>query len=205
MHDEFRIRVDVGHERLHEVLDGLAAHEDDGRYAVSHDEDTVFVYSDSAASAEQARAATERAIGGDHALTIERWHPLEERWEDASVPLPADDAALRAEHDRLRAAEDEESKLAGYPEWEVRISLPSHHDARELAQRLEGEGIPTVRRWRFLLVGANDEDQARDLADRLRSEAPPGSEIHVEGSAGEPMRAYYRSRSAFAVFGGLGV
>ena len=58
--------------------------------------------------------------------------------------------------------------------------LPTHEDTVSLAGRLEREGIPVVRRSSFLLVGAVNEDEARALAERLRSETPAGSRIEVE-------------------------
>ena len=39
-----------------------------------------------------------------------------------------------------------------------------------------------MRRWRFLVVGANNEDQARELAELVRHEAPPDATVRVERS-----------------------
>ena len=75
----------------------------------------------------------------------------------------------------------------------------------KLLAALQAEGIPVLRRWRHLVVGANDEDQAKALAERLRVEAPEGSELVVEGSGVGPMNAYTRSQARFAWFGGLGM
>jgi hypothetical protein len=79
--------------------------------------------------------------------------------------------------------EDQESAAAGYPEWEVRVQCGSHRDATELAEKLVHEGVPNLRRWKYLLVGALDEDSADELADRIRQEAPAGSTTTVEGTA----------------------
>jgi hypothetical protein len=53
-----------------------------------------------------------------------------------------------------------------------------------------------------VLVGAVDEDSAAQLADRMRAEAPEGSEVTVEGN----LRAVYDERpgSRFWMLGGLG-
>jgi hypothetical protein len=206
--DEFRVRAHLPVANVKAVLDALEQQELSGRPAISHDEDDVFMYADSADSADSARAAlvralTEAGVPGD--VNVARWHPLEERWEDASAPLPQTDSERSVEHERLIEEEDEESAADGAPEWEVRITLPSHHEANEFAERLQSEGIPVLRRWRHLVVGANDEDQARALAARLRSEAPEGSELVVEGSGVDPMKAYARSQARFAWFGGLGM
>ena len=90
----------------------------------------------------------------------------------------------------------------GQPEFEVRVDLPSRHDAVRFAERLQGEGLPAVHRWKFLLVGATDEDSAKALAERIRSEAPSGSRVNVEGT----WKAAYAERppNPFAVLGGLG-
>jgi hypothetical protein len=79
------------------------------------------------------------------------------------------------------------------------VTLPTHHDARTFAERLRAEGIPVNQRWRHLLVGANDEDDASALAERLRAEAPAGSEIHSEGN-GLP---YWQMLHPFAYLGGI--
>ncbi len=91
---------------------------------------------------------------------------------------------------------------SGEPEFEVRVDLPSHREAVRFAEHLRAEGLPAVRRWKYLVVGATDEDGARALATRLESEAPSGSEVVVEGSG----QVAYAERPAnpFAVFGGLG-
>ena len=215
MQDEFRVRAHLAGDKVDAVVAALQRQElsDEtsqalGRPAISHDEDDVFLYTDSAASAEAARAALERALADEGApaeVTVSRWHPTEERWEDASAPLPQGSEQVAAEHERLIEEEDEESAADGAPDWEVRITLPSHHAARDFAQRLQDEGIPVLQRWRHLVVGANDEDQARALAERLRSEAPQGSELVVEGSGVEPWQTYSRSQSRYAWFGGLGM
>ncbi len=215
MQDEFRVRAHLSGGKVEAVVGALERQElsDEasrtlGRPAISHDADDVFLYTDSAETAEQARAALQGALteqGVPAEVAVSRWHPTEERWEDASAPLADDPAQRAAEHERLIEEEDEESAALGAPDWEVRITLPSHHDAREFADRLEQEGIPVLRRWRHVIVGANDEDQANALAERLRAEAPKGSELLVEGSGAEPLQAYERSQSRYAWFGGLGM
>ncbi len=215
MQDEFRVRAHLPAAKVDAVVAALQQQElsDEasqalGRPAISHDEDDVFLYTDSAPAAEAARAALARALtdsGVPAEVSVTRWHPLEERWEDAAAPLPQSDEARAAEHERLVEEEDRESAADGAPDWEVRITVPSHHEARDFAERLQGEGIPVLRRWRHLVVGANDEDAARSLAERLRAEAPEGSELLVEGSGVEPMQEYTRSQARYAWFGGLGM
>ena len=59
-----------------------------------------------------------------------------------------------------------------------------------------------VRRWRFLIAGAQSEDDARALAERIRAEAPAGAEVDAEGSEA---LVWAREHRPFAVFGGLGL
>jgi len=69
-----------------------------------------------------------------------------------------------------------------------------------LAEQLESEGIPVTRRWRYLLVGAETEDDARALAQRLREEAPAETELIVEPNGQE----VWREMHPYTVLGGLG-
>jgi hypothetical protein len=207
VHDEFRVQVRA--QAPGKVLDALKAiqvaddaHRELPRLAITHEGEHVFLYADSADAAEHAREAVEQAMAEhsiDGAVSVMRWHPLEERWEDASAPLPATEADRSAEHAHLEELETEESQQAHHAEWEVRITLPTHHDARSFAERLRGEGIPVKQLWRHILVGANDEDDAAALAARLRAEAPAGSEIAAEGNGLE----YWQLLHPYAYLGGI--
>lgn len=206
-HDEFRIRVQTAQPReLLKALRHASVGEGErallGRVATTHEGDHVFLYADSEDVAD-AIAASVRATMAAHALTGEltvwRWHPLQESWEDAAVPMPSDEQLQRTERDRLQRSEDAESRALGYDEWEVRITLPTHADASALARRLAQEGLAPQRHWRHLILGAEDEVAARDLARRIEAELP-GSDVVVEG-AGMPL---WEALNPYAVFGGLG-
>ncbi len=84
----------------------------------------------------------------------------------------------------------------------MRVQCASHRDTVQLAHRLRSEGIPYLRRWRYVLIGATDEESAAALAERLSAEAPPGSTVTTEAS----LAAIDAETPAnpFAVFGGLG-
>jgi hypothetical protein len=208
MQDEFRVRAHTPEaHRLYEALKAIEhghdAHGPLPRVVVTHDADDVFLYADALPDAERVRAVVQDTVsreGLDGAVELARWHPLEERWEDPTKPLPTGEAERVVEHERLEQHETAESQQAGYAEWEVRVTLPSRQDARALAERLRSEGIPVNQRWRHLLVGASDEDDAAALAQRLRGEAPQGSEVVCEGS-GLP---YWQMLHPFAYLGGLG-
>jgi hypothetical protein len=79
---------------------------------------------------------------------------------------------------------------------------PSRDHAQRFAERLREEGLPTVHRWKYLLIGATDEDHAKALAERIRSEASAGSRVAVEGT----WRAVLNEQppNPFSIFGGLG-
>ena len=210
MSDDWRLRIDV-HEpsRARRLLDRLDAseieHELDSsfhdRVIVSRDNSTLYCY---AGSREQAERAEEiaRRIAEEHDWQIDtalhRWHPTAERWEDPDVPLPASDAELAAEHAELIAAERAEP----IPEFEVRVELSTRRAARDLADRLRGEGLPNVHRARYVLVGVRDEDAATALADRIRTEAPPDATVTAEATRNAVLANV--GPNPFAIFGGLG-
>jgi hypothetical protein len=176
-----------------------------GRVAVSSDGPSIFLYADTRRGAEAGERALrelleEYALEGDPRL--DRWHPLEERWEDARVPLPSTDDARRTERERLDQQDEQDSERTGIAQWEVRIEVPTQRDAERLADALERDGLSVVRRSTYLLIGANDRDEADDLAQRLQAESPEGAYVHVEPGSG--LAWQLRPSNPFAVFfGGL--
>jgi hypothetical protein len=214
MNDDWRLQVDLDDQSLFEpVVEHLEAREleDDlseafhDRIIVSRNGIRIFLYAGSREQIEQARTLLE-ALDKKHdwslVMDLKRWHPEAESWRDPDEALPETAQAKALEHQALIAAERKQVEEQGYPEFEVRVDLPSRHEALQFAERLRGEGLPTVHRWKFLLIGAPDEDAAKALAERIRSEAPSGSQVSVEGT----LRAVYAERPAnpFAVLGGLG-
>ncbi len=214
MADDWRITVDFDDEGDGtQLAEWLAAVDLEGeqraslgdRVIVSRDGPRVYLYADSEGPAREAlRTVTER-IEHEHLAArtaLERWHPVEQEWEGASVPLPTTEAELAEEHERLQERETAESEGTGAAQWEVRVELQSHEDTEAFAERLESEGIPVVRRHTFLLAGAANEDDANALAERLRSEAPAGAMVAVEPGGG--MVWEVAPRNPFTLFGGLG-
>jgi len=173
------------------VLESIREHEaaDDarrqlgGRIAVSTDGPSIFLYAGSENAAREADRVV-REIAAEHGLpaefSLDRWHPIEEEWESADVAMPQTDAQRAAEHERLEADETRESLQSGHAEWEVRVDLPSHRAAVELAGRLKAEGHPVIRRWTLLVLGANDSDDAKALAQAVRQEAPAGARVETQ-------------------------
>ena len=140
--------------------------------------------------------------GWDAKFDLRHWHEDAEDWEDPDAAEPTTAAAKEAEHERLMQTEDEETAArGGLAEFEVRVEFPSHREAKEFAAKLENEGLEPVRRWRYMVVGAADEDAANELADRIRAEAPADSKVTAEGS----LAAAWRDRppNPFFFLGGL--
>ncbi|HEY3727297.1 MAG TPA: hypothetical protein VGL51_09000 [Solirubrobacteraceae bacterium] len=214
MNDDWRLRIEAHDEGQASALaERLDAHEIErdleqtfhDRVVVSVDGAEVFCYGAAREQLDSARQVIEK-LAAEHDWELEfelrHWHPSAEQWEDPDTPLPATDADLAREHQERVAQEREESAERGYPEYEVRVQCDSRKAAGELAEKLRGEGIPVVHHWSYVLVGALDEDTGKALAERLRAEAPPGSEVKIEGN----LRAVYNERPfrPFAFLGGLG-
>jgi hypothetical protein len=214
MNDDWRLQIDMHEESpVRELMEHLEAREVEhelsdafhDRVIVSRDGARVFLYAGTRDQAERGREVVE-AAARQHGWTLDadlrHWRPSAEDWEDPDKPLPEDDAARLTEHEALIAREREETAKTGHPEFEVRVDLPSRHDAVRFAERLQHEGLPAVHRWKYLLVGATDEDMARELAERIRGEAPAGSRFKVEGTWAKALSE--GPSNPFAVLGGLG-
>jgi hypothetical protein len=214
MNDDWRLEVDFDDSsHIGSLVERLDARELEhelsnafhDRVIVSREEDIVFLY---AGSREQAEAARElvlslaRQHGWKLEVDFKRWHPTAEEWEDPDLPLPSNDVAKKAEHEDLIAAERRQTEESGHPEYEVRVDLPSFHEAGQFADTLRSEGLPVVHRWKYLLIGVTDEDSGKLLVERVQSQVPPGSKVSFEGT----WAVAYAERppNPFAIFGGLG-
>ena len=214
MNDDWRLRVDLRTEQdatgLTEKLQaGELEHDLESsfhdRVIVSRDHAEVFCYAGTRAQAEAAQRLIAK-LASEHdwhvSSELKHWHPSAQEWEDPEKPLPQSDAERIHEHAELIAQERKEAEARGYAEWEVRVSCRSHHEAAALSHKLREEGVPHVHRWRYLLVGALDEDAARELAARIEREAPAGTKTSVEGTA--RAAAAMLPGNPFAVLGGIG-
>jgi hypothetical protein len=214
VNDDWRLQIDPREdEHAGPLVDRLDARELEhdlseafaDRVVISRDGPRVFLY---AGAREQLDAAREliASLARQHEWALDtelrHWHPDAEEWEDPENPLPDSATDREAEHEESIAAEQVSVEEHGDPEFEVRVEFPSHHDAVRFDRQLQIEGLSTARRWKYLLVGAIDEDTAKALAERLREEAPAGSEVKVEGTWKAALAE--RPANPFAVFGGLG-
>jgi len=143
----------------------------------------IFLYAGTELAASEAERTTREVLaqlGIQAEFAVHRWHPIEEEWRSPDVAMPQTEAERQAEHQRLEDAETAESLASGASQWQARAELDSHRQAVALADTLHGEGYAVVRRWKFLVVFAGNEDDAQALADHIRQEAPSGTEVFAE-------------------------
>lgn len=174
--------------RHHRLLSDEVRSRLGGRIKVSSSSRSMYLYAGSADAAEEAGKVV-RDVLAQHNLAadlkLEHWHPLEQVWDDSPAGMRHDTAHERQlVHDYEQRQERQRSRDSRVPEWAVRVELPSHHDAVSLAKRLTADGDSVVRRWTLVLVGADCEDDANVLAQKVGEYAPPGTTIQTEGGAG---------------------
>jgi hypothetical protein len=159
------------------------------RVIVSRDGSRVFLYAATEAQSREAERCVRELVVADD-LTAEisttRWHPVEQAWKDAAIPLPSTPEEIAEERARLEAAEETEARRERSWDWHLRVELPERGDAIELAGRLRAEALPVHRRWRYVTVDVPTEEAARELAERLGGELPDEAEIAVEANAELP-------------------
>jgi hypothetical protein len=190
--DDWRVTISlVGQGQVEQARRALSEHEVeedvrrqlDRTIAVGAGDSQIFLYAGTEIAATEAERVARDVLAQDGIqaeFALHRWHPIEEQWESPDVAMPQTEAERQAEHQRLEDAETAESLAAGYGRWQVRVEFPSHRQAVALARKLEGEGRAVVRRWKFVIVGAGNEDDARELAGQIRQEAPPDAVVRIE-------------------------
>jgi hypothetical protein len=190
--DEVRVEVELDDaDQASAFLHRLRSHEldDQGREGlgrgvmVSRDESRLFLYTATDAQARSAeRLVRDLAAADDLRATIAvtRWHPVEEAWKDASLPLPRTPEQEAAEYSAREAAEVLEAEAEGRYDWSVVAHLPEREQAVELAERLAAEGVPASRRWRYVVAGAVTEERANELAERLGAELGPDADVRID-------------------------
>jgi hypothetical protein len=200
MNDDWRIQVDFVEEGsakvLHDHLEAVELKHDLRKsfhdlVIVTRDGARVYLYAGDRGQAEAAQALIERLAQEQDwgiATDVKRWHSAEEEWRPVDEALPEAGDGKAAEHRKLIEHERIQAEERGYPEFEAFAELPSQAEARELAERLSQEGLQCVRRWKYVAIGATDEDSAKALAERIRAEAPTGSRVTAQGT---PQAAFY--------------
>jgi hypothetical protein len=198
MDDDWRLQIDLDDDGVAGSLaDHLRAAElehdlnvDIGkRVIVSHEGERIFLYAGDRDQLDKAQAVIQKyldAKGWQAKLELRHWHPVADKWEDPDAPEPTSEAEKAAEHEELIETEDEETAARhGRAEFEVSVKFPSSHEARDFAKKLKDEGLEPVRRFHYMVVGAADEDAAKELAERIRAEAPADAEVKAEYSLRE--------------------
>ncbi len=196
--DEWRVEVELGDpdeglslsERLRaHDLDDQARERLSDRVIVTRDGSKIFLYAGDERAAREAERVMRELVAAaelEVRIAVLRWHPVEEAWREASVPLPRSEEERVEEEERRLAAERREVAEEGDFDWEVRAELESRAAAAEVAHRLEREGWDVTRRWRYLIVGALTEETGRKLADRVVAQSPGSATARVEPRLSEP-------------------
>jgi hypothetical protein len=190
--DDWRVTISlVGQAQVEQAQRALSEHEVEedvrrqlGRtIAVSAGDSQIFLYAGTEIAATEAERVA-RDVLAQHGIQAEfalhRWHPIEEVWESPDVAMPQTEAERQAEHQQLEESEAAESLAAGFGRWQARVEFPSHREAVAMARKLEGEGRAVVRRWKFVIVAADNEDDIRNLAGHIGREAPRDAVIRIE-------------------------
>jgi hypothetical protein len=62
------------------------------------------------------------------------------------------------------------------------IDVPSLRETISLAHKLRDEGLLVKRRFRYLLIGADTEEEAVELGKRLEGEVPDDAHVGIRGN-----------------------
>jgi len=199
--DEFRVEVELDDdeygystgERLRALdLDDEARERLGSIVMVTRDGSKLFLYTATEAHAREAERVVRAFVDTDELtaeIAVTRWHPVEESWKDVSIPLPATPEQEQAEYAAREAVEIREAEFEGEYDWHVIVHLPGRDDAVVLAERLAAEGLPVRRRWRYLIADAVTEEDAQELADRLRSELPGDADVRIKVDLSDLVRS----------------
>lgn len=150
---------------------------------VTRDGPRLFLYAATEDGARAAEAVIRRLLEAEHLtaeISVTRWHPIEEAWKDASIPLPRTEEEEEAERRRHEAAEEREARLEGAYDWRVKVALRHRRDAVELEERLLEQELPVRRRFRYLTVDAPTEERATEIGVMIQEMAPEGTHVWVE-------------------------
>jgi len=173
-------------ERLHSLeIDNEARKRLGGSVIVTRDGRFLFLYAWHEESAREAERVVRDLMEQDKLagqVRLMRWHPVAEEWKDADVELPDDEAAVASEMGEAEKAGREEHRESGEFPWEVVIDLPHIRDTLNVTNKLRDEGLHVKRRFRYVLVGAETEDDAVELGKRLEGEVPEGTHFGIRGN-----------------------
>ena len=152
-----------------------------GSAAVGDGGSRAFLYAGIQATALGAeRAAREELAQHFRAESaVHRWPPAGQACEDPGVALPQAGAERQAGHQRLIAEETAGSRAIGKAQWQVHAAMATYREPVALAGRPRGGRRLVFRRWNFLVIPANSEDEARELAGQNSSGASAGPAVRA--------------------------
>jgi hypothetical protein len=168
-----------------------------GRVIVTRDGSRLFLYTRTRDEADEAAGVVRELLRAEQVtadIRMKRWHPVEEAWEDASLPLPRTEAEEERERGRREERERQEVAAGGEYDWQVHVRAPGRAEAERLEERLRDQALPVERRWRYLTIGALTNEQADELAGRIREELPD-AEIEIQPSLELPPPIFVLIRS----------
>jgi hypothetical protein len=155
------------------------------RVYVSRDGPKLFLYAGSEQQAREAEVVAQELVAGDNLsadFAVTRWHPVEQEWKDASIPLPQTETEIHQELVRKEDAERKEQAEEGSYDWLVKINLPSAADAERIAEALDEAGHPVHRIWRWVTVDVLTEEIGNEVISSLQEALPADAEIWLEGN-----------------------
>ena len=112
-----------------------------GRIVVTRDGPRVFLYAGQEQEAREAERVARELVAAEDLtadIAVTRWHPVEEAWKDASIPLPE---TPEGEREELRMHEAEAEREGTY-EWLVKLDLPSRAEAARASGTAGRRGGP---------------------------------------------------------------
>jgi hypothetical protein len=155
------------------------------RVYVSRDGPKLFLYAGSEQQAREAEVVAQELVAADNLsadFAVTRWHPVEQEWKDASIPLPRTETEVRQEMEHKAETERSEVEEHGSYDWLVKINLPSAGDAERIAETLEAAGHRVHRIWRWVTVEVPTEEIGNDLISSIQESLPADAEIWLEGN-----------------------
>jgi hypothetical protein len=155
------------------------------RVYVSRDGPRLFLYAGSEQQAREAEVVAQELVAADNLsadFAVTRWHPVEQEWKDASIPLPQTETEIHQELERKEEAERKEQAEEGSYDWLVKINLPNAADAERIAEALDEAGHPVHRIWRWVTVDVLTEEIGNEVISSLQEALPADAEIWLEGN-----------------------
>lgn len=156
------------------------------RVYISRNGPQLFLYAGTEQQAREAELVVRGLVVADDLSAefagVTRWHPVEQEWKDASIPLPRTEPEVHQELDHKEEAERTEVAEEGSYDWLVKINLPSAAAAKEIAEILDEAGHPVHRIWRWVTVDVLTEESGNELISSIQEALEGDAEIWLEGN-----------------------